>query len=194
MVNQTNVPANEQVLCPDCGSDKVVEQNIEQRFPYGHSNKETILTAVMPVTVCQNCGYKTFDERGEVARHAAICKHLGVFSPNEIAHARQSVQLSRSEFADIGGFGIASLQRWESGSLIPNSANDRLIYLLQFQDNISRLKARRAESAQSELVDSSSPIGDLEANGTSVRRHRRFRRFSDSGRIEKAARQFRLRA
>lgn len=196
MVNQTHVKLSEAVLCPDCGSDKLLEQSIDQQFSYGAEGKEVVLTAVMPVTTCQDCGYQTFDERGEVARHLAICKHLGVLTPTEISEVRHASCLSRSEFSDIGGFGIASLQRWESGSLIPNLANDRLIYLLQFRENIARLRSREIERTRSKVTDSTPLLIDNSETTDTIpgHRRRRFRRFVDSGRIEKAALQFRLRS
>ena len=36
----------------------------------------------------------------------------------------------------------ASLQRWETGEVIPNASSGRLIYLLQYPENINRLRAR----------------------------------------------------
>jgi DNA-binding transcriptional regulator YiaG len=96
----------------------------------------------MPVYICEDCGYEFFDERGESARHDAVCRHIGVQTPDEIRKVREAAGLSRAEFCQISGFGIASLQRWETGEVIPNASSDRLIYLLQYGENLSRLRAR----------------------------------------------------
>jgi len=96
----------------------------------------------MPVFTCQDCGYEFFDERGESAQHDAVCRHLGVQTPHEIRGVREAAGLSRTEFCELGGFGIASLQRWETGEVIPNASSDRLIYLLQFKQNLEGLRAR----------------------------------------------------
>jgi len=129
-------------VCLECGSSRLKEELKEQRFPYGPASARTILTASIPVFTCQDCGFEFFDDRGESARHAAVCKHLGVQAPNEIRSVRESIGFGRIEFCKIGGFGIASLQRWETGEVIPNASSDRLIYLLQYEDNIARLRAR----------------------------------------------------
>jgi len=129
-------------VCLECGSSRLREELKEQEFPYGPPAARTILTASVPVFTCQDCGYEFFDERGESARHNAVCKHLGVQTPNEIRIIRESAGLGRVEFCKIGGFGIASLQRWETGEVIPNASSDRLIYLLQYEDNITRLSAK----------------------------------------------------
>jgi putative zinc finger/helix-turn-helix YgiT family protein len=136
------VPIKTEDVCLECGSPKLKEELKEQSFPYGPASARTILTASFPVSTCQDCGYEFFDERGESARHAAVCRHLGVQTPNEIRDVRDAAGLSRAEFCKIGGFGIASLQRWESGEVVPNTSSDRLLYLLQYQENILRLRAR----------------------------------------------------
>lgn len=133
---------NSEEVCLECGSSKLKEEFKEQKFPYGPASARTILTASIPVLTCQDCGYEFFDERGESARHDAVCKHIGVQTPNEIREVRESAGLGRVEFCKIGGFGIASLQRWEAGEVIQNASSDRLIYLLRYEDNIIRLKER----------------------------------------------------
>ena len=39
--------------------------------------------------------------------------------------------------------GIATVSRWERGVLIQNEANDRFLRLLQFPDNVDRLRGER---------------------------------------------------
>jgi putative zinc finger/helix-turn-helix YgiT family protein len=142
MKQDAGAPIKTNEVCLECGSSRLTEQIKEQQFPFGPPAAQTTLTAAMPVFTCQDCGYEFFDERGESARHDAVCRHLGVQTPDEIRAARDITGLGRAEFCEIGGFGIASLQRWESGQVIPNASSDRLIYLLQYDDNINRLKAR----------------------------------------------------
>ncbi len=101
----------------------------------------------MPVFTCEDCGYEYFDERGEAARQAAVCRRLGVQTPEEVRRTRECTGLSRAEFCELTGFGAASLQRWESGMVVPNASSDRLIFLLQFPDNVERLRKRTAAIA-----------------------------------------------
>lgn len=152
MNEDMGAPIRSEEVCLECGSSRLKEDLKEQQFPYGPASARTILTASIPVFTCQDCGYEFFDERGESARHDAVCIHLGVQTPNVIRDVREAAGLSRVEFCKIGGFGIASLQRWETGEVIPNSSSDRLIYLLGFPENISRLRARNCVHANQPSV------------------------------------------
>jgi putative zinc finger/helix-turn-helix YgiT family protein len=136
--------------CLECGSTRLIETIRDQQFTYGASDNAVTLTASMPVISCEACNYEYFDERGEAARHAAVCKHLGVQNPDQIREVRNILGLGRAEFCELGGFGAASLQRWESGAMIPSLSNDRLIYLLKYPENIERLKNRNVTPAVEE--------------------------------------------
>jgi hypothetical protein len=111
--------------CLDCESRNVKERLVEQQFQYGVGETSVLLKAIVPVVSCADCGYEFFDERGEQSRHAAVCRHLGVY---------------------LTGFGIASWQRWESGVTPPNTSSDRLLYLLQFPENVHRLRDRTLQA------------------------------------------------
>ena len=127
------------VSCPDCGSSLISEVSRAEEFHYGLGDESVTLSAVVPIIHCDSCGFEFTDHRAEEARHESVCRHLGVLTPKEIVGIRDSIGLTRTEFAALGGFGIASLQRWETGALVQNPANDRLIYLLQFTANRQRL-------------------------------------------------------
>jgi putative zinc finger/helix-turn-helix YgiT family protein len=131
--------------CPNCDSAEIEERQEEQEFAYGIGPEQVTLRTTLPVFVCPNCEFAFSDDRGEIARHAAVCSHLGVLTPAEIVSIRQSLSLSRSEFADLTGVGIASLQRWETGSQIQSKSNDKLIRLMRNPENISFLVEERIE-------------------------------------------------
>ena len=142
-MNQDNiVPRDSTNLCIECGGSRIAERIMEQAFPYGSHGDEVQLTASMPVFTCLDCGYEYFDERGEAARHAAVCRHSGVQTPEEIRKTREATGLTRAEFCHLTGFGSASLQRWEAGSIIPNTSSDRLMFLLRYPENVERLMER----------------------------------------------------
>jgi putative zinc finger/helix-turn-helix YgiT family protein len=161
MIQNTSDTLESQERCIECGSARLIEQICEQNFAYGPPGDQVILTASMPVMVCEDCGYESFDERGETARHDAVCRHLGVQTPDEVRRTRELTGLSRAEFCQLTGFGQASLQRWESGMVVPNTSSDRLIFLLRCPDNVERLRERvaaldpGAPSSPPQNVDSS---------------------------------------
>jgi putative zinc finger/helix-turn-helix YgiT family protein len=144
MAQNTSRAHDSKELCIECGSARLIERMKEQSFAYRPPGEQVMLTASMPVMVCEDCGYESFDKRGEAARHEAVCRCLGVQPPDEVRWTREGTGLSRAEFCQLTGFGPASLQRWESGMVVPNASSDRLIFLLRCPDNVERLRNRAA--------------------------------------------------
>ncbi len=162
MVQKTSRAHDSKELCVECGGARLVERMREQSFAYGPPGDQVVLAASMPVMVCEDCGYESFDERGEAARQAAVCRHLGVQTPEEVRRTRERAGLSRAEFCRLTGFGQASLQRWESGMVVPNASSDRLIFLLQCPDNVERLRNRMQPADQEAPTP---PAGDADRSG-----------------------------
>jgi DNA-binding transcriptional regulator YiaG len=94
------------------------------------------------VRSCKECGFEFLDEEAELARHAAVCDHLGVLKPAEIRGLRERYQLSRAEFANLTRVGEATLARWETGIVIQNKAYDEYLRLLQDPMNMKKLTQR----------------------------------------------------
>ncbi len=131
--------------CPDCGSTKLHSKDEKVQFPYGPDGPDqVILSAVVPVQLCRDCGFASTGTEAEQRRHVAVCQHLGLLCPDEIVKIRNELNMTQEELTEVAGFGRASLIRWENGQLFQNKANDQLIYLLKFQENLKRLKQRSA--------------------------------------------------
>lgn len=128
--------------CPDCGSGQVETRMAVDRFTYGVGPRAVDLEAEIPFRRCLDCQFEYTDSAAEDLRHEAICRHLGVMTPNDIVNVRRLSTQSRAEFSVLTKFGEASLLRWESGELIQNRANDNYLYLLQFPENVRRLRVR----------------------------------------------------
>ncbi len=199
MYQDTNVTHDSRELCVECGGARLIERMREQSFAYGPPNDQVILAASMPVFTCEDCGYEYFDERGEAARHEAVCRHLGVQTPEEVRKTREGTGLTRVEFCQLTGFGSASLQRWESGMVVPNASSDRLIFLLRYPDNVERLRKRATAIAQGLLQfqsASADPVARISAGIPEVDTRRgikRFERFADRPRIAFQAASWNLR-
>jgi DNA-binding transcriptional regulator YiaG len=185
--------------CIECGGARLVERITEQSFAYGPPDDHVFLTASMPVFTCEDCGYEYFDERGEEARHAAVCRHLGVQTPKEIHQVREGTSLSRTEFCCLSGFGSASLQRWEAGMVVPNASSDRLIFLLRYPDNVERLRRRANAVSQglfSCVATTADPVAIISKEVPEVHTRRgvkRFERFANRPRIALQAASWSLR-
>lgn len=145
MNGETNIlqfPRGEGPACLNCGSCYLKTTQEDQEFIYGLSDHEVTLHAIVPVHTCSACGLSYSDEKGEDARHEAVCRHLGVMTPAEVRLVRECHGMSRAEFARVTGLGEASLARWESGALIQNVANDQFLFLLTLPGCLERLMHR----------------------------------------------------
>ena len=112
--------------CPLCGNAGITTLWKPDVFDYGTVE----LTADVPVRRCDACDFDYLDDEAERLKHAAICRHLGVLSPEEIRRIRTRLDMTRTEFARITGIGEASLNRWENGLNIQTHAYDRCLRLL----------------------------------------------------------------
>jgi putative zinc finger/helix-turn-helix YgiT family protein len=175
--------------CPNCNSARLEERQEKQEFAYGIGDEQVALKATLPVFVCPNCDFAFSDERGEIARHAAVCSHLGVLAPAEIVAIRRRLSLSRNEFAELTGVGIASLQRWETGSQIQSKSNDKLIRLMRNPENISLLKE---DGGQSQTA-APGPLRSATSYHRTFRRESVFLRLKNRASLEAAAGSWSLR-
>ena len=116
--------------CPLCGDDSIATEWHRDSFEYGTGDSAVMLEVDLPVRRCGACDLEFLDHEGERRRHAAVCRHLGLLSPAEIAAIRKTHRLSRAAFAEVTGLGEATLGRWENGAVIQNRANDRYLRLL----------------------------------------------------------------
>jgi len=137
-----NLSDSHQLNCPACSSNDLSSETIDEEFQYGDKDDAVMLLASIRVYHCIACGLSFTIEDSSGLKHEAVCRHLGVLTPTEVRGVRDQYKLSQNEFSDISKIGKASLARWETGVLIQNQANDSLLYLLSFPDNVSRLKER----------------------------------------------------
>lgn len=175
--------------CPNCDLADIEERQEEQEFAYGVGSEQVLLKATVPVFVCPSCEFAYSDERGEISRHAAVCSHLGVLSPSQIIAIRENVRLGRREFAELTGVGIASLQRWETGSQIQSRSNDNLIRLMSEPANLSLLSCKEGRCGAASQAEASI---EYRRRGCS-RPRATFPRLAHKPRIKAMARDWRLR-
>ena len=163
--------------CPNCEGTEFALGRKEQRFLYGKENEAIELRAIVPVYACKACGFEFTGEDAEEARHEAVCRYLRVMTPCEVGAVRKKHEMTRAEFAQLSRIGTASLARWEAGILVQNGANDQLLYLLQFEENVALLNHREALRISSSHESGEAPerVGVL-VQGCDGSRRRRLRR------------------
>ena len=127
------------LTCPQCGGDGITTLSHRHSFNYGAGEEAVELTVDLPVRRCGACEFEYLDHVGESLEHQAICRHLGVLSPDEIRRVRIGHRMTRARFAHVTGIGEASLNRWENGLTVQTHANDRYLRLLARPENMQRL-------------------------------------------------------
>ena len=176
------VETSEEVRCPDCdGAAKTVRHR--HVFQYGQGESAAEIEVELPVRVCGECGFEFVDEEGERLKHEAVCRHLGVLSPQEVRDIRKRHGMTRAAFAALTGLGEATLGRWETGAGIQSYANDRYLRLLAQTDGMSRL---------SSLLRSMRSTYEARAAGRSGKRRSRFRLLQVNEQVRLDQRNFEL--
>lgn len=128
--------------CPACEASTITSCAEKDQFQYGRGHDAVVLEAVIPLYSCTTCGFTFTDQAAERIRQAAVCRHLGLLTPQEIVDLRKTLGLTRDALAKRAGVGTASLARWESGETVQNRSIDNLLFLLQFPENLDRLLQR----------------------------------------------------
>ena len=137
--------------CPQCeGAVETIPH--QHTFRYGSGNSAADIKVTLPVRRCAICEFEFLDEEGHRLKHDAVCRHLGVLTPREILRIRERHGLSRAAFARVTKLGEASLQRWETGTVIQTQANDRYLRLLDQSDAIAKLRAGSGSRVDGDAV------------------------------------------
>lgn len=169
---------HDRITCFNCGSTDLERRRQLQTFQYGSGESAVELNADVPLFSCNKCGFEFAGPEAEEARQEAVYRHLGLLAPHEIVEIRTRAGMSRVEFADCTRIGIASIKRWESGAVLQNAANDELIYLMSFPENVERLQHRDRSRPLEQSVFSEGK--DMEARHRSTRKFRGRSLFPDN--------------
>jgi putative zinc finger/helix-turn-helix YgiT family protein len=84
----------------------------------------------VPFEWCPHCGERFGGPEAAAVRHRAICKALGLLTPEEIRGIRDRLGMTQAEISKLTGIGEATISRWERGRLLQNRANDRYLRLV----------------------------------------------------------------
>lgn len=125
--------------CPDCGGHSFTTVLHDDAFEYGVAESTVTLHARIPVHCCDSCDFEFLGREGRRIKHEAVCRHFDLLTPTEIQGIRKCHGMTRAAFAEITGFGEATLNRWERGAVIQNRANDHYLRLLESPDILDRL-------------------------------------------------------
>ena len=172
--------------CPDCGGHSFSTVMHSDEFEYGSGDSPVTLHARVPVHCCGSCDFEFLGREGRLIKHEAVCRHLDLLTPTEIRSIRERHGMSRTVFAEVTGFGEATLNRWERGAVIQNRANDRYLRVVDSPEVLDRLKRihhgpSNAETRETVAAQRPRPDGTL-----------KFPRLRDSPGIRQDQSAFRL--
>ena len=146
-----------QARCDVCGAISLQTELVRDPFIYGSGANAVELTADVSVHTCSSCGDSYTDHEAEVAYDEAVCRHLGILTPAEIRATREEYGLNRAEFAQLTGFGKATVGRWERGEIHQNRSADRYLRLLQHPEVMRWLRALAEPTDSSGFQPSNQP-------------------------------------
>ncbi len=150
--------------CGICGSDNVEARLEEISFVYGQGKDATTLNTVVPVHKCLDCEFEFTGPAADRICHDAVCRHLNIvppMKPDELCQIRKNLGLTQSKLSEITGIGIASINRWEKGSLVQSPAMDGYLYLLGEPGNLDILLRRKLEGVNVDPISLKFPdIGE----------------------------------
>ena len=126
-------PENAGECCALCDRNALTFSIKKQQFAYRDGAREVMLVADVPVWSCGACGEEYAAEGAEEAQHNAVCHYLERLTPDEVRALRKKLGLSQAELAEKTGI-IASIKRWESGTVIQNASLDAQLRALDGQD------------------------------------------------------------
>lgn len=138
--------SKETITCGMCGSSNVKTRQVKDSFEYGSGDSRVFLNAVIPVHSCVKCSFEFTGNKADDLRHEAVCRHLGLLTPEEVRSVRNN--MSKAEFSRQTGIGEASLSRWERGYLLQSEAMDNFLYLLSLPGNLEALKDKTSASGR----------------------------------------------
>lgn len=138
MTNKTT--PNDEMYCECCGDSNITLDFVDSTFEYNDAGKIINLSALLPVYTCNDCEFEYTSSEAEQIKLNSIYNYLNILSPIEIENIRKKCGMSVASFSRFTGLGSASISRWESGVLMQSRANDNYLRLLEFGDNLYRVK------------------------------------------------------
>jgi putative zinc finger/helix-turn-helix YgiT family protein len=139
--------------CPVCGRQPLEFRYIRDEFDYGPDDERVrVVAEAVPVLTCPACQEVFYGPDAEQAHHRAICKALGLLTPEQIRGIRERYGMSQTEFARLTGIGVATLSRWEQGRLMQTRSLDGYLQLLDHPDAIRKLEKIRGSSSRKPAV------------------------------------------
>lgn len=142
--------------CPECGQGQLLALTRTEEFDFDLGEETVKVRAEnVPVQKCDQCGEVISGPAAATVRHEAICCAAGLLPPAGIKAIREQFGWSQQNLADLTGFGVATVSRWERGRLLQNRSNNKVLLALRdcppFREYLAGLLAGKLDTRQEEL-------------------------------------------
>jgi putative zinc finger/helix-turn-helix YgiT family protein len=118
--------------CPECGQGQLIALTRTEQFDFDLGDETVKVRAEnVPVQQCDKCGEVISGPVAATMRHEAICRAAGLLTPAEIKGIREKFGWSQQNLADLAGFGVATVSRWERGRLLQNRSSNKTLLALR---------------------------------------------------------------
>jgi|2_EtaG_2_1085320.scaffolds.fasta_scaffold01935_20 hypothetical protein len=118
--------------CGECG--EVAVRPVRAPYYYAkvkHDNKLHSFTVLnLDIPTCASCGERVFCNSTEVVISAALRRHLGLLTPEQIRSGIAATRQTQSEFSDQTGIAAETISRWVTGTVIQSHAMDKYLRLV----------------------------------------------------------------
>ena len=139
--------------CPECVQGQLLSLTRTEEFDFDLGDETVKVRAEnVPIQKCDKCGEVISGPVAAKVRHEAICRAAGLLPPAEIKAIREKFGWSQQNLADLTGFGVATVSRWERGRLLQNPSNNKFLLALrdcpQFPEYLVGLLAGKLDTSQ----------------------------------------------
>ncbi len=131
--------------CPKC-QGVMEEKKIEKTVPF----KGIEVNIIEDAFACPICGFSagTIESAAKIQRAIAEAyrQQTGLLTGEDIKRLRNEKEMTQSGLAELSGFGVASIKRWETGAIQSKSADRTLRYHLLEHCNENSMTGNRTFS------------------------------------------------
>ncbi len=86
-----------------------------------------VLVEDMPEWHCVACDIAVTDQEGDPILQAALRKHVGLLTPDQIRAGLKALKISQDTFAERIGCAAESVSRWLNGAVLQSRTYDRFM-------------------------------------------------------------------
>jgi putative zinc finger/helix-turn-helix YgiT family protein len=164
--------------CPECGKGQLVFLDRTEEFDFDLGDEMVKVRAEnVPVEKCDTCGQVISGPAAAKIRHEAICHAAGLLTPSEIKALRERFGWSQQRLADLAGFGLATVSRWERGRLLQNRSSNKVLQAIR---DCAAFRVYLERSQASMTMKAVSVLGERTPSGASNRiKPRRLKNVED---------------